>query len=292
MIKFKSSICSLFFLLFALIIYPVYAKDLSQTLLFMNDSPVTLKHNPMMKGEKMYVHLRDLCALLSLPIDYDAISKEAIITGPEGTFTYNLATMKSFFNDMEVLNDSPPFVLDQATWVPVIPFVQFFSFSADPNEELLIETYMGKEKLILDYLSEPLYIDVYDYTSVSSTFINQSIAADAYLNGKFSTRISGATMTNSQVTLTFNPFTEVHYPEDYTLIGDDRLLNFSNNTLTLPVSPSMVYTYLTYEPDTFSTATTTDLADLWQSVKDDQLYLADLTIVDGVIIAIKQLYVP
>ncbi|MGL4797803.1 MAG: stalk domain-containing protein [Cellulosilyticaceae bacterium] len=288
MIKFKH-----FILLFVLCFMPTYlsAQTLPTELVFFDNVPSSLTHQPLIKDDTMYAQLRDIAALLSLEVSYNPTTSEASASNGSDTFIFNTTSGTSSFNDASIFEDTPAFLLDNRTWIPIVSFADSFSFIAKDQSELFIVEYLGKETIALDYMDEPLVIDQYDYTPVNTVLINTPIAAETYTDGTFSVCIQSISSSDNQATLTFVPFTYVDYPKDYSLIGDPYLRNFSPLTLKLPTASVVDYSYLTYEPDTFSLTHTTNPSKLYDDINEGILYLATITVTNGTITAIEQLYV-
>lgn len=281
-------------LLSFLILFPTQlnASELDTALLFYNDMPIQIPYTPILKENRMYARLRDLTAILSLDISYNATTHEAMVSNGTSIFTYHLDSGYSLFNDLPVFLDSPTFIDEDFTWVPVASFCQLFGFTVTPNTELLITHYKGEGQLQLNTSNELISYPIYDYSSVYSLFINDSVSSNFYTEGSFTAYIKSAFVENGILYLTFSPFTQVTYPDGYCLISDPRLLNISSQTLTLPTHTPMSYTYLTYQPDTFSDDTTTIASNLYTDVLEGDLILAHLDVSNGSILSIRQIYVP
>lgn len=272
--------------------YSTYSTTLETHLIFYNDLPLSTNTPILSHNQDLYVNLRQLASQLNLHVFYNKDTRTASVSSALSTFTYHLDTQKSYLNNQPTLTNQSPLLIDNLTYVPAKAFASLFSFHTAFSEELFIINKAGQEIVDLDYLTQPLTIDTYDYIPVTTLLINDATSADLYTNSSYSAAIRDIYVENNITYLTLQPFTEVQYPAEYSTLTDLLLLNFSPTLINLPLSQNTPYSYLTYNPNIFSTETTSDSTVLLEHIKTHQVYLIDVITKNGSITSIQQIYTP
>lgn len=284
MYKFKLCLLTLLFILLASTTM-LYASDTPTELLFINNEVVPLCAPIILKDEHVYLPLRDTSHFMNFEVEFD--DKLQIVTASynEDQFIYNIKQSSAFFNDTPI--DLSIFIENNLTYVEGKSFFSLFGFNVDYDYSLFISKYLGQELLDLEYLSDPIYIDIYDDISVTSVFINTVLPGEYYTHGTHTVSITDSFYENETLFLTFNPYTLISPPKGYNTLDSQYVINHSPQQFSLPVHEFFTYDYLV-SPYTLSQ--TTFLTKVDSDIHSGALNLATLTIQDGKVINITAIY--
>lgn len=282
-------LCLFFFTLFFI---PSTSYAVVPELIFFEDEPLYFEQPLLPLNNDLYVPLRSFSQVLDLPIHYDQLTKKATVHLPTHTFSYCLQTQMTLLDNTPIFQDTPPFLLNNQIFVPASAFASLAGLRTTFNTELFSIVPSGEEVIHLDYLEDPLTITLYDYLPIHSLLINQPITPSSYLTYDFNATLIDYFQEDGCTYLTFIPFTYVSYPDSYATLGHPFLFNFSDIPISLPLSSDFTYTYLTYEPDVFSSSLTYDSSLLLNHLDTYTPFLATLNTYHGEILSVSEIYIP
>lgn len=265
----------------------LYANELPTTLLFLNDELTPLTTPTIQTKDQIYIPLRSVGEKLNFNITFDSVENTIGVSYKDDTFIYKSKQGTQTFNNTSISLDV--FMRNNITYVDAKAFFTLFGFNVDYDQTLFISTYLGKTLLDFDYLDKPIWVDSYDDIPVISILINETKPAIYYSNGYFGTKIIEGFYEGENLFVSFSPYTLIPCPPKYNTLSNPYIINFDSSSLILPLAPNFSYDYLT-TPDNYIHSS--DLYLFYSKLDRGEIYLAEVSISNGQITSLKQLYTP
>lgn len=265
----------------------LYANELPTTLLFLNDELTPLTTPTIQTKDQIYIPLRNVGEQLKFNIAFDSVENTISVSYKEDTFIYKSKQGTQTFNNTPISLDI--FMRNNITYVDSKAFFTLFGFNVDYDQTLFISTYLGKTLLDFDYLDKPIWVDSYDDIPVTSILINETKPAVYYSNGYFGTKIIEGFYEGENLFVSFSPYTLISCPPKYNTLSNPYIINFDSSAIILPLAPNFSFDYLT-TPDNYIHSSNLSL--FYSKLDRGEIYLAEVSISNGQITSLKQLYTP